>query len=146
MKLKKKQMMSKKEKVPAKLPIVDAGKGEQSSQEHVPKPVPPVTVDKSDKPAPSNGHIVAISSPIRKLKIPKIKREVTEVKTEVKNEKETVNTPYNTIRSELEKEVLSEETGTDVENELNLESKRKRKLPSKYSNAFEVTLNKSNTQ
>jgi len=141
MKLKKKQMSKKEKEIPAKLPIVDTGKGEPSSQDHVPKPIPPVAVDKSDKPSPSNGHIVGLSSPIRKLKIPKIKREVTEIK----NEKETVNTPYNTMRNELEKDVLSEETGTDVENELNLESKRKRKLPAKYSNAFEVTLNKSNT-
>merc|ERR1712086_1021959 len=72
-----------------------------------------------------------------------IKREVPEVKSEVMNDVHATNEAFTSIRNELEGEVLSE--STDTENESHSGSKRKRKLPSKFSDDFEVTLNKSNT-
>jgi len=122
---------------PVKLPVIETSKSKDSGISKVSEPNPVPAVKKNNVPL-INGNNVAISSPIKRIKIPKIKSEVTEVKTE-----HEFNGAFGSLRTELEREVLNE--STDTENELNFGSKRKRKLPSKFTNDFEVTLNKSNT-
>ena len=128
---------SSKKEIPVKLPVIETSKRKEPGMAKVIEPNPVPAVKNSDVPL-INGNNVAISSPIKRIKIPKIKSEVTEVKAE-----HEFNGAYGFVRNELEREVLSE--STDTENELNFNSKRKRKLPSKFTNDFEVTLNKSNT-
>jgi len=138
-----KLVIKKEKELPVKLPVIDKSKSEKTNGVKHDKPTPTNGLaHNSDKTLP-NGYTTAFSSPIKKMKIPKIKREVPEVKNEVKMEFHSSTNGFDKIRKDLESEVLSE--STDTENESHYGSKRKRKLPSKFSDDFEVTLNKSNT-
>jgi len=115
---------------------IETRKSAESNMAKIIEPVP-VTVKNNVPLLASNN--VALSSPIKKIKIPKIKSELVEEKIE----QFVNNVPIGHTSNGSDNEFYSE--GTDTENELNYGSKRKRKLPSKFTNDFEVTLNKSNT-
>eukprot|EP00092_Neocalanus_flemingeri_P040165 GFUD01043750.1.p1 GENE.GFUD01043750.1~~GFUD01043750.1.p1 ORF type:complete len:921 (+),score=245.54 GFUD01043750.1:150-2912(+) len=132
-----KPVIKKEKLVPVKQPV----RGDKSKQDYkAPKAGKfDSEVSASDKAVKTdnalpNGGSTAFSSPIKKMKIPKIKREV---ESEVSNEFNSEN-----IFRGLEREVVTD--STDTENESYHSSKRKRKLPSKFSEDFEVSLNKSN--
>jgi len=122
-----------------KLPVIERSRSDKASQDITPKASS--NANKNDK-IHTNGYNTAFSSPIKKMKIPKIKREVPEVKSEVSKEFQS-ESAFNNIRKDLEREVVTD--STDAENESHHSSKRKRKLPAKFSDDFEVSLNKSNT-